>query len=703
MSETLSFYIAGFSLKSKWTNKNNRVYTTPTVATATKQVAVSGIPDGATIDSVILRCTCGSSLGGARVLSVNGKGLRSNRDNEIDFAATVTANGTYSFLFKFQDYGKDNMSDGSHYGSMSFSSIRLVITYTGAEPDPEPEPEPEPADLYDYPDSHNICFYAPDDEDFTTNGLGILTPSRCTITEEAGGQYELEMELPADGETWKLLECESIIKAPVPAMIIEAFEMAGAEYWKINSNQGNVAVKSKVPTVTRVSNAGSYSSWSASTPYTPGAKVSYGGNAWQYTGPNLVNYYADVGVTPSRFTSPPGSASYWKNITSTSTKTNDGKTLATLKRNEVFTKIADANNGWMRIKTGGGVTGYIEASRATFFSNAGAHVESREIRQQCFRVYRIEKDSDTRTVRINARHLSYDFAKTYLAKCESKAVTVPVAISLVEEAELEEDNRHIYTDISEDTVDLDCSWDNGISALLNPDAGIVAQLQAKLIRDNDDIFILKDEHTDRGFRLDYGNNLRSVDWSNDTSNMVTRVIPHCKDASDNDMLLPEMYVDSEKIEDYPIIYMETMSVNCKVGGKGTISGQEVSNLTAEQCYTIMREEAAKRFTVDHADEPEVDIDVDMLMLGSTVEYSHLAPLEVLFMYDTVHIRHPLLGLDIEAYMTGYEYDAILRRYNKIKLTNARRRLDTSVSGFDLRDNSIRFEKLSSTAIDRLRN
>lgn len=701
MSETLTYGISGFSLKSSWTNKDGRVYTTPTTAKTTKTVSVTGIPDGATIDSVVLNVTCGSSLGGANVLTVNGKSLRANRSNVVDFASTVTANGSYSFLFKFKENGVDSLSDGSHYGSMSFSNISLVITYTAVEPEPEPEPEPEI--LYDYPDSHNICFYAPDDEDFTSNGLGILTPSRCIVTEEAGGQYELEMELPADGDSWQLLECESIIKAPVPVVSIEAFEMAGASCWKVKSDQGSVAVTSKVPTVTRVTNVGSYSAWSASTPYATGAKVSYGGNAWQYTGPNLTNYYADVGVTPSRFTSAPGSASYWKNITSTNTKTNAGKTLATLKRNEVFTKISDANANYMRVKTAGGVTGYVQSSKVEFYSDAGSHVESREIRQQCFRVYRIEKDSQTRSIRVNARHLSYDFAKTFLAKCEAKTVTVPTAISLVEEAELEEDNRHIYTDISEDTVDLDCSWENGVTALLNPDAGLVAQLQAKLIRDNEDFFILADAHTDRGYRIDYGNNLRAVQWSIDSSSMVTRVVPHCKNSADEDLILPELYVDSEKIEDYPVIYTETMSVNCKVGQKGTVSGEEVNSLTAEQCYTIMREEAQKRFDVDHADEPEVTIDIDMLMLGSTVEYAWMAPLEVLFMYDTVHIKHPLLGLEIDAYMTGYEYDAILRRYNRITLTNARRRIDNSVAGFDLRDNSIRFEKLSSTAVDRLRS
>jgi phage minor structural protein len=536
--------------------------------------------------------------------------------------------------------------------------------------------------------------YAHDDEDFTTNGLGILTPISCEVTEEAGGQYELEMTLPAEGDLWTLIECESIIKAPVPVITIEQFQMAGAEYWKIKADQSNVPVKSKVPTITRVA-SGSYPAWSSSNDYTAGDKVSYNGSVWQYSGPPTLTY----GIV----TLAPGSAGYWVNVTSYDTKTNSGKTLATLNRNELFTMISEMNDNWIRVKTAGGVTGYIEKKYAEYYAAAGAMVEGREIRQQCFRVYRIEKDSDTRTVTVNARHLSYDFAKTYLGKCEAKTVTVPTAISLVQEAQLVEDNRHIYTDISASTVDLDCSWDNGVTALLNPDAGIVAQLQAKLIRDNEDFFILTDNHTDRGFRIEYGNNLRALNWSTDTSTMVTRVIPHCKNSNDEDMLLPEQWIDSPYINDYPEIYVEPLAVNCKVGGKGTVRGEEKEHLTADECYIIMRDEAQKRFDVDHADEPEVEIDVDMVMLGSTVEYQHLADLEILFMYDTVTIKHPLLNLNIQAHMTGYTYDSIRRRYNKIMLTNARRRSEATISGFDLPDNSIRFEKLSSTAVDRLRN
>ena len=507
------------------------------------------------------------------------------------------------------------------------------------------------------------------------------------------------MQLAAEGDLWKLIECESVIKVPVPVVTIESFEAAGAAYWKVKSTYSTVPVKSRIPTVERVPAGPTYPAWDQTSTYSTLDRVSYDGKTHQYIG------------AQDRFTSVPGQSVHktsgiWVDVSAYWLKPNSGKTLATLTRNEVFTKVSDERGGWIRVKTSGGVTGYVDSKYVEFYSNADAQIERREIRQQCFRVYRIEKDSTTRTVTVNARHISYDYSKVYLGKCVASGVTAASAISIIKDAHLMEDNRQVYTDIADEdaTCDVDCSWDNGVSALLNPDTGIVAQLQAKLIRDNEDFFILQDSHTDRGYSIVYGNNLKALTWTTDTSSMVTRVIPHAKTEDDEDMLLPEQWVDSDLIDEYPVVYIESLAVNCKVGDKGTLpDGEEVEHLTEEQCYEIMRAEAQKRYEVDHADEPEIEIDVDMVMLGSTVEYKHLASTEILFMYDTVHIKHPLLDLDITAYMTGYTYDAILRRYNTIKLTNQRRRQDASISGFDLPDNSIKFEKLSSSAVDRLKS
>ena len=43
-----------------------------------------------------------------------------------------------------------------------------------------------------------ICIYPPDCTDFSDNGLGVLTPQSCTVTETLNGEYELTPEHPSD-------------------------------------------------------------------------------------------------------------------------------------------------------------------------------------------------------------------------------------------------------------------------------------------------------------------------------------------------------------------------------------------------------------------------------------------------------------------------------------------------------------------------
>ena len=59
-----------------------------------------------------------------------------------------------------------------------------------------------------------ICVYDQHETNFEGNGLCTLLPTSCTVTEQAGGMYELEMEHPItqDGR-WKYLTENAIIRA----------------------------------------------------------------------------------------------------------------------------------------------------------------------------------------------------------------------------------------------------------------------------------------------------------------------------------------------------------------------------------------------------------------------------------------------------------------------------------------------------------
>lgn len=73
---------------------------------------------------------------------------------------------------------------------------------------------------------------------FDTHGLGILTPTKCLISEEFNGAYQLSLEHPIDLEgKWKNIKEENIIKAKGQLFTIKLYDQS----W--NGSKGKVTAK----------------------------------------------------------------------------------------------------------------------------------------------------------------------------------------------------------------------------------------------------------------------------------------------------------------------------------------------------------------------------------------------------------------------------------------------------------------------------
>ncbi len=73
-----------------------------------------------------------------------------------------------------------------------------------------------PLQFFEYVQRDYISVYSWETEqtDFDTNGLAILEPTKCKITEEKQGAYFLELEHPIDGsDKWRFLVENNIVKA----------------------------------------------------------------------------------------------------------------------------------------------------------------------------------------------------------------------------------------------------------------------------------------------------------------------------------------------------------------------------------------------------------------------------------------------------------------------------------------------------------
>ena len=91
------------------------------------------------------------------------------------------------------------------------------------------------------------------------------------------------------------------------------------------------------------------------------------------------------------------------------------------------------------------------------------------------------------------------------------------------------------------------------------------------------------------YQIRYGRNVNGIIWRVRTSGLITRVVPVAKAENGEDLYLPELYVDSDNIDSYPVIYMETLNVKGQVGrddGSGTDT-----NWTEEALLDEMRAKA----------------------------------------------------------------------------------------------------------------
>jgi len=141
---TLSFPLSNVTLKSTWNcyqSGSNYVSSTPKKVTNTQNVAVSGIPSGAIINSAVLTYYIESSPNtGAQLCTINGI-TAAYRPGTYTVSLAVTGNGNYPVTFDFQAYGETHNHVQSHSSVLTFQNMTLTVDYTPAQPDEPDEPD----------------------------------------------------------------------------------------------------------------------------------------------------------------------------------------------------------------------------------------------------------------------------------------------------------------------------------------------------------------------------------------------------------------------------------------------------------------------------------------------------------------------------------------------------------------------------------
>ena len=331
-----------------------------------------------------------------------------------------------------------------------------------------------------------ICVYPPDCNDFSSNGLGPVSPSSCTVTETLNGEWELTLEHPLDeqGKCWRLIE-GNILRAPVPAAMTPQVKLvspgSGKAIYKVSTNRDPLRLRSGTGTKYKILGK-----------YKKGAEV--------------------IALSTAN--------SSWYEVS-----------------------CPDGKRGYMASQ----YLTYVR-TEATPGQAAKAVVEPRQLRDQPFRIYRVVPELTKITV--YARHVFYDLMDNMLKTYKPAVSTAgSIVIQNISSKCLTEHDFTFYSDLDSIADEVGFENTNPVDALLG-EGGVVEKYGGELARDWFDAFVVKRVGTDTDVQIREGKNLLGISYDVDLTDVVTRIMPTGEDADGKILYLPELYVDSPNIDSY---------------------------------------------------------------------------------------------------------------------------------------------------------
>ena len=483
-----------------------------------------------------------------------------------------------------------------------------------------------------------ICVYPADCTDFSSNGLGAISPTSCTVTETLNGEWELTLVHDIDEcGKWTRLSEGCILRAPVPAAMTPSVGLVTQQYqtstydvqiYKITTKSGPLHLRSGTGT----------------------------------------NY----------------------------------KILGKYKKGREVIVLNKTTSSWYEVTAPDGKHGYMASQYLTFQrtetqtvqSNVGFRnqvIEARQLRDQPFRIYRVVPELDKVTV--YARHIFYDLLDNMIKSLKpSPSVVGASVVQSLSGACLSSHDFSFYSDLTSTAEDVEWENVNPVEAMLGEN-GLISKYGAELARDWYDVFLVRRVGNDTNVSIRGKKNLTGISYDVDETDVVTRIMPTGEDADGNILYLPELYIDSPNLN----AYTHPKWIHLPVSeAKEVTDGDEPKSKA--QCYAEMRKAAQAEFDAG-CDLPTVTLKVDFVNCSDAEEYKQYAALTDIFLGDSVRVVARRIGVEVSMRMTQYTYDCLTRKYTSVTLGTAADTLEgTMISSRQLPSGVISGSKLAINSV-----
>lgn len=296
-----------------------------------------------------------------------------------------------------------------------------------------------------------------------------------------------------------------------------------------------------------------------------------------------------------------------------------------------------------------------------------------EISPQIFRIYKVEKKTDSVTV--YALHSSYDLMKNLTDYEEDESKTLAEAAQGIFDNCLDEHGCTFQTNVGGEKAGFHFADKDPITALLDPDIGIIPRWGAELIRDNYSFVALDHAGTNRGLFFEYGKNVEGIEMTVDTSSVASAVRPVGEDKDGKRLYLTHSVLVTasgtvELSDTKGVVYGS--AYHTYEGGVlvCTLPQERIFTLTGDDCKVdtkkgvteaIVRERLLEQAiaTLASSQSPTVSVSVDMAQLAYSREWDRYRDLHKVFLFDTAQVRYPQYGvLNMSVTVSEMNWDGI---------------------------------------------
>ena len=280
---------------------------------------------------------------------------------------------------------------------------------------------------------------------------------------------------------------------------------------------------------------------------------------------------------------------------------------------------------------------------------------------QLFRVYKIENLISGKCV-INAEHISYQL--NHIPCGAFTASTASDALAGFATNALETCPFTFWTDIYSTTT-YKQEVPASIRQRLGGETGSILDIYGGEFEfDNYEVKLHGSRGTNRDVTLRYGKNITDISQEENIENTITGVCPFWSGSEMTNngevktvVTLPEHVLHSATAANFP--YQRTITL-------------DFSN-EFQQPPTVaeLRQAALAYMERNNVGIPSVSISISFITLWSTEEYKNIAPLERVYLCDTIDVFFEPLNINVRAKVIQTKYDVLLEKYNSIHIGNAK--------------------------------